>query len=219
MSPVDADLQKESVADAQTQNGADPLAVGSFAGRLPSEQVLWTGRPVPLAYACRRLSPALPFGVIVLAFTALWELNAVGDGHSPAWAVSGLPFLVAGLHAVLLRPLLLVLVARRRAYAVTDRRVVRLHRRRTGVEVVESACAWRPLLATDVPWPGGRSLADVTIGGAPVRAGRWGWWGIGEDGDVLACLADAPAALAALAQLRAGSAAPAGAWAGAVETP
>ena len=69
------------------------------------------------------------------------------------------------------------------------------------------------------PWPGGRSLADVTIGGAPVRAGRWGWWGIGEDGDVLACLADAPAALAALAQLRAGSAAPAGAWAGAAQTP
>jgi hypothetical protein len=206
-------------ADRQIADVTGPQAVTSFAGQLPSERVLWSGRPAPLAYARRRLSPSLPFGLGALVFTALWELNAIGNGHDRAWAVSGLIFLLAGLHAVLLRPLLLVLVARRRTYAVTDVRVVRLRRGRAGAEVVESVCAWRPPVATDLISPGGRAVVDIALAGAPARAGRWGWWGIGEDGDVLACLADAPAALAALARLRAGSAAPAGAWVGDVPTP
>jgi len=191
----------------------------SFAGQLPEERVLWSGRPAPVAYVARRLSPAFPFGLGALAFAALWGLNAIGNGHIRLEAVAGLVFLLTGLHAALLRPLLLVRMARRRAYAVTDRRVVRLRRGRAGAVVVESEWAWRPPVGAGATKPDGRAVVDVELAGAPARVGRWGWWGIGEDGDVLACLTDAPAALAALALLRAGSAAPAGAWAGGAHTP
>jgi hypothetical protein len=211
MSPVSEDSQIGEVAG--------PEVVTSFPGQLPSERVLWSGRPAPLPYAYRRLSPAFPFGLGILVFAALWELDAIGNGHNRVWVVAGLVFLLAGFYAVLLRPLLLILVARRRVYAVTDRRVIRLRRGHEGAEVVESACAWRPPVAADARRPGGRAVVDVALSGASARVGRWGWWRLGEDGDVLACLTDAPAALAALALLRAGSAAPAGAWAGGARTP
>ena len=199
--------------------GASP--VRSFEGQLPSERVIWSGRPAPLAYAYRRLSPAFPVGLGLLAFTALWELDALTTGHQPVWVVAGLVFAVVGLHAVLLRPLLLIRVAHRRAYAVTDRRVVRLKPSNGQALVVEWECAWRPPYAAIRVAPGGRSISvtDVTFASAPVHSGRWGWWGVGEQGDNLACLSDAPSALLALAQLRAGSAAPAGAWAAGARTP
>jgi hypothetical protein len=184
--------------------------------------VLWSGRPAPLAYAYRRLSPAFPVGLGLLVFTALWELDALTTGHQPVWAVAGLVFLLVGMHAVLLRPLLLIRAARRRTYAVTDRRVVRLKSSNGQALIVESECAWRPPYAAIRVAPGGGGIsviADVTFAGAPVRSGRWGWWGIGEEGDSLACLADAPSALLALARLRAGSATPAGAWAVGARTP
>jgi hypothetical protein len=211
--PATADLQPREAT------GAPPAAF--FEGQLPSEQVLWSGRPAPLTYAFRRLSPAFPIGLGVLVFAALWELDALTTGHKLVWAVAGLVFLLVGLHAVLLRPLLLIRAARRRTYAVTDRRVVRLKRSAGQALVVESECAWRPPSASVRVAPGGGRIgaADVTFAGAPVHNGRWGWWGVGEVGDSLACLADAPSALLALAQLRAGSAAPAGAWAAPARTP
>jgi hypothetical protein len=198
--------------------GAPPAAF--FEGQLPSEQVLWSGRPAPLTYAFRHLSPSFPVGLGVLVFTALWELDAATTGHRSVWAVAGLVFLLTGLHAVLLRPVLLIRAARRRAYAVTDRRVVRLRRSSGNTIVLESECTWRPPFApVRVATGGGRiGVADVTFAGAPVHNGRWGWWGVGEVDDSLACLVDAPSALLALAQLRAGSAAPAGAWAAGART-
>jgi hypothetical protein len=214
-------VKAPATAGLQMQEPTGDPPVRSFEGQLPSERVLWSGKPAPLAYAYRRLSPSFPVGLGVLVFTALWELAALTTGHQSVWAVAGLVFLLVGLHAALLRPLLLIRAAHRRAYAVTDRRVV--HLKRTGGQalVVESECAWRPPFASVRIAPGGGSIsvAHVTFAGAPVRSGRWGWWGVGEVGDSLACLADAPSALLALAQLRAGSATPAGAWAAGVRTP
>jgi hypothetical protein len=211
-------VEAPAVAGLQPREALQTL---TFEGQRPEERVLWSGRPAPFAYAFRRLSPSFPVGLGVIVFTALWELDAVTTGHQSVWAVAGLAFLLIGLHAVLLRPLLLIRAARRRAYAVTDRRVVRLRRLPGGTFVFESECAWSPpSAAVRVAPHGGRiSLADVTFAGVPGRSGRWGWWGVGEVGDSLACLADAPSALLALAQLRAGSATPAGAWAAGVRTP
>ena len=59
---------------------------------------------------------------------------------------------------------------------------------------------------------------DVWFDGPPPRVSHWGWWQTADDRPVLSCLADAHAALAAVAQLRerAGSA---GDWALAAFTP
>jgi hypothetical protein len=207
-------------ADLQMPGPIGASSIQSFEGQLAAERVLWSGGPAPLAYAFRRLSPSFPVGLAILVFTALWEADALTTGNGTVWAVAGLVFLLVGLHATLLRPLLLIRAARRRAYAVTDRRVVRL-RRSDGRLVVESDLAWRPPFAPVrvAPGGGGISVTDVTFAGASARSGRWSWWGVGEEGDRLAALADAPSALLALAQLRAGSAAPAGVWAAGIRTP
>jgi hypothetical protein len=211
-------VKAPAVADLQPREAPQTL---TFEGQRPAERVLWSGRPAPFAYAYRRLSPSFPVGLGVIVFAALWELDAVTTGHQSVWVAAGLAFLLVGLHAVVLRPLLLIRAARRRAYAVTDRRVVRLRRLPGGTFVFESECAWSPPSAAVRVAPGGGriSLADVTFAGVPGHNGGWGWWGVGEEGDSLACLADAPSALLALAQLRAGSAAPAGAWAAGLQTP
>lgn len=211
-------VKAPAVADLQPREAPQIL---TFEGQHPTERVLWSGRPAPFAYTYRRLSPSFPVGFGVIVFTALWELDAVTTGHQSVWVAAGLAFLLIGLHAVLLRPLLLLRTARRRAYAVTDRRVVRLRRLPGNLFVVESECAWSPPSAAVRVAPGGGriSLADVTFAGVPNRSGRWGWWGVGEEGDSLTCLADAPSALLALARLRAGTAAPAGAWAAGLQTP
>jgi hypothetical protein len=207
-------------AELQVCEATGAPSIESFEGQLAAERVLWSGGPAPRAYAFRHLWPAFPVGLALLVFAALWEADALTTGNNTVWVVAGLVFLLVGLHATLLRPLLLIRAARRRAYAVTDRRVVRL-RRSKGRPVVESESAWRPPFAPVrvAPGGGGVSVTDVTFAGTPIRSGRWGWWGVGESGDNLAGLADAPSALLALAQMRAGSAAPAGAWAAGMRTP
>jgi hypothetical protein len=214
-------VEASATASLQMREPAGVEPVPSFEGQLPSERVLWSGRPAPLAYAYRRLSPAFPVGLGLLVFTVLWELDALTTGRQSVWTVAGVVFLLIGLHGVLLRPLLLIRAARRRAYAVTDRRVIRLKRSHGQALIVEAECAWRPPFAAVRVAPGGGSVSvsDVTFAGAPVCSSRWGWWGVGEAGDSLACLVDAPSALLALAQLRAGLAAPAGAWATGARTP
>ena len=218
-------LRRQTVGAPTSADLRMPKEIGapsilSFEEQPADERVLWSGRPAPLAYVCRRLSPSFPVGLGILAFMALWEADALTTGNDTVWAVAGLVFLLVGLHAVLVRPLLLIRAARRRVYAVTDRRVIRLNRS-DGRLVLDSESAWRPPFAPVRVAAGGGSIsvADVTFAGAPLRSGRWGWWGTGEEGDSLAGLADAPSALLALAQLRASSAAPAGAWAAGIRTP
>ena len=60
---------------------------------------------------------------------------------------------------------------------------------------------------------------DVILSGPPESVPHWGWWGLDDDGGRFVCLADAQAAMDALEKLRAGSAAPAGAWTQHITTP
>jgi hypothetical protein len=190
-------------------------------GLLPAERVLWMGQPRASAYLARNLWPSYVCGLALLVFAALWELDTLRNGHLALWAAVGWLFAAAGVYAVIVRPLLRLRRARHCVYAITDRRVI-CARRRRGTPTVETEWGWRP---ARVAKPGAREsegrgrAVDVVFAGAPPVLPRWGWWSLAEETGRLVCIADAPAALEALAHLRASSARRPGAWAREVATP
>jgi hypothetical protein len=88
------------------------------------ETVLWRGRPRTAWYVVRLWWPAAPLAAVVLAFGAGWEWLALRAHYLVAYPLGGTLFLALGVYGLALRPLLLLRVARRMVYTVTDRRVV-----------------------------------------------------------------------------------------------
>lgn len=91
----------------------------------PGESLLWAGRPGSAALA-RSRQKSFWFGLLFLGFSVFWEV-AVGLGHvaypRPLLLLCGIPFILVGVGLVLYAPASFWL-ARRMAYAVTDRRVL-----------------------------------------------------------------------------------------------
>ena len=200
---------------AESKRSDEAASSPAIAGLVPGEQVLWAGGPRPFVYARRRLMPSLLVAVGLLLLTGLWELDTISHHHAAVLTAAGWLFLPAGLYGALVRPWLLMRFARRQAYVVTDRRVLRARHTKDGpLEIIEES-DWRPPVLV----AGGRGndpargrAGDVILSGPPDSVPRWGWWGLDDDGGRFVCLADPQAALDALEELRAGSAAPAGAW-------
>ena len=88
------------------------------------ETVLWRGRPRAAWYVARLWWPAALLAAVVLAFGAGWEWLALRAHYLVAYPLGGTLFLALGVYGLALRPLLLLRVARRMVYTVTDRRVV-----------------------------------------------------------------------------------------------
>ena len=90
----------------------------------PGESVLWTGRPCTAAYVLGSIMATAPLGLIAAGSAVSWtrgeQILAL-----PAW-VHALLALVAlfALHMLAVRPLLSLHIARRTAYAITDRRAL-----------------------------------------------------------------------------------------------
>ena len=88
------------------------------------DTVLWRGRPRAAWYVARLWWPAALLAAAVLVFGAGWEWLALRGHHLIAYPLGGTLFLALGVYGLAVRPLLLLRVARRLVYTVTDRRVV-----------------------------------------------------------------------------------------------
>ena len=88
------------------------------------EKLIWSGQPRVSTVAWRDWKFVL-LGIPFMAFTVGWmrAMAQGGGGTSTVAAVFGLPFLIAGL-SMLLSPLRLAWLARRTAYAITNRRAI-----------------------------------------------------------------------------------------------
>jgi hypothetical protein len=183
------------------------------AGAARATPTLWAGSPRPSAYVWRRLWPALPAALLTLASGALWESLAVSGHHLVVYPLVGVPWLVLGLYGAVIHPLRLWTAARHTRYELGEGglRVSWGRRSREAYEIAPAALPPARL----APARGGD---DVWFDGPPVRLSHWGWWQTADDRPVLSCLADARAALDAVALLR-GRAGSAGDWAAAAFTP
>jgi hypothetical protein len=88
------------------------------------ESVLWTGRPSSLAYVFGGLVVTAPLGLIAVGSALSWT-RGERIAALPLWAQALLVLvLVFAVHMLILRPLLGLHIARRTAYAITDRRAL-----------------------------------------------------------------------------------------------
>jgi len=97
---------------------------------LPSERLLWEGRPT----RHRLFRPAdallIPFSVLWCGFAIFWEISVLtegtgGDDEPPLFfALWGIPFVLMGLYLVVGRFVVRAVASRRTRYMVTDQRVV-----------------------------------------------------------------------------------------------
>ena len=189
------------------------------------ETVLWRGRPRTAWYVVRLWWPAALLAAVVLAFGAGWEWLALRAHYLVGYPLGGTLFLALGVYGLALRPLLLLRVARRMVYTVTDRRVVwewgpqhggvaRARERSVGDgrESATSMGAARRTVEFRVdtlpPWfvvPRRRG-ADLVFFGEPSRDSSWGLWRLAELRPWFVCL-DQEAAAGAAAALRAAASA------------
>src|SRR5262249_11589452 len=91
------------------------------------ERLLWARRPNPVALAASRRGD-LWGGLFFFGFSVLWEAMAARSADAdPLFLLWGIPFILIGAGMVLYAPVSLWL-ARRMVYAITDRRLLILHR-------------------------------------------------------------------------------------------
>jgi hypothetical protein len=108
---------------------------------LRGERVAWEGQPDP----SKHFSPAdrflIPFSLLWAGFMVFWIAAALGAGSEEepsGFALFGVPFLLLGLYFVAGRFVYKAWRKRRTFYAVTDRRVLAVFRRRSQ-SLVEAA--------------------------------------------------------------------------------
>ena len=98
----------------------------------PDEYVLWQGQPEPKGNLFS-ISDLYNFfiGAFFSAFAIYWMVNAAKVPGSSFFFLFGLPFLGIGLYLSLGRALYTVLIRKRTAYVITNKRIYRLRGRKT----------------------------------------------------------------------------------------
>jgi hypothetical protein len=99
------------------------------------EGVLWNGRPDPRKRFTRSDVFTVPFSLMWGGFAIFWEASVIASGAPFFFALWGIPFVAIGLYMIGGRFFFKAWLRRRTLYAVTDRRVLRLVRRRSGDNV------------------------------------------------------------------------------------
>jgi hypothetical protein len=90
---------------------------------MPSERLLWSGRPNPSVIFHSDDWYVIPFSLVWTGFFVFWESGAVRN-HSTFMTLWGVPFLLFGQYFVWGRFIYDAWLKRRTYYAVTDRRVL-----------------------------------------------------------------------------------------------
>jgi hypothetical protein len=123
------------VGDALRGDPMGPVHSGPFDSHLVAgEKILWLGRPDPSRRFERSDLFLVPFSLLWGGFAFFWEAAVIAHG-SFLGTLWGIPFVALGLHMIAGRFVYKAWLRRRTVYAVTDRRVLKLVRRRSGDSV------------------------------------------------------------------------------------
>jgi hypothetical protein len=160
----------------------------------PDDDVLWRGRPQPVAYVLRLWWPAALVSAAVLLVGAAWEWLALSGHHLIVYPLAGTLFLALGVYGLLVRPLLLRVAAGRLRYSVRAERVEwRWGRRSRNVGTLEGD-ALAPWFVLER-----RHAVDVVFFTMP-DGDPWGLWRLIETRARFVCLSPREAEAAAAAQ-------------------
>lgn len=139
----------------------------------PGETVRWSTRPLPRSFVVRA-APAIGYGLVLVGMAAwfLAENAGIADRRALGSAAVLPSLLMAAITvaiglALLGSPLLAIRLAKRAAYAVTDRRAIILLPRAKGDPDVMSFPPSRLGVAEEMPRPDG--TGDVVLGTVLVR--------------------------------------------------
>jgi hypothetical protein len=120
---IDRALQHDATAPAHLDPFDEHLVEG--------EKVLWLGRPDPTKHLSKSDRFAIPFSLLWGGFAIFWEASVIagGGGFFVLW---GIPFVAIGLYMMVGRFFYRTRVKKRTWFAVTNRRVLKLERRKRG---------------------------------------------------------------------------------------
>jgi hypothetical protein len=122
----------ERVGSVLRDDATAPAHLDPFDEHLVSgEKLLWVGRPDPAKRFSRSDRWAIPFSLLWGGFAIAWE-TAVIAGGGGFFALWGIPFVALGLHMMVGRFFYRARQKRRTWFAVTNKRVLKLERRKRG---------------------------------------------------------------------------------------
>jgi hypothetical protein len=122
----------ERVGSALQQRATVPAHVDPFDEHLVAgEKVLWVGRPDPAKRFSKSDRVAVPFSLMWGGFAIFWETVAIAGGAG-FFTLFGVPFVALGLYMMVGRFVYKARVKRRTWFAVTNKRVLKLVRRKNG---------------------------------------------------------------------------------------
>jgi hypothetical protein len=128
----------EEIREAVGRLGGAPAvaADGSVEQHLVGdERLLWVGRPDPKKRFAQSDLYMVPFSLMWGGFAIFWETTVILSGAPLFFMLWGIPFVFGGLYMIAGRFFYKGWLRRRTLYAVTDRRALRLVRRRSGDSV------------------------------------------------------------------------------------
>ncbi len=91
---------------------------------LPSERLLWWGRPDPTKHFAPTDAFIIPFSLLWAGFSIFWEVGAARSGAPLPFVLFGAPFVAVGLFFVFGRFIAKARRKRQTAYGLTDRRAL-----------------------------------------------------------------------------------------------
>ena len=131
---------------------------------LSGERIIWEGRPY-VGVILRPIEAALiPFSLLWGGFAVFWNATAWATGAPLFFKLFGLPFLVAGLYVTVGRFLIDMMLRRKMAYYVTNKRVI-IDKRSTGNNTKSLDIGRLAALELDERADGSGSLRFGTSGG------------------------------------------------------
>jgi hypothetical protein len=117
---------------------------------------------------------AIPFSVMWGGFALFWEAAAIAGGGGVFAALWGLPFVAIGLYMMVGRFFYRARVKRRTWFAVTNKRVLKVERRRSGDAVEAIFIAAIPAVNRDVRPDGSGSVIFGSGSGWQAQAANTG---------------------------------------------
>jgi hypothetical protein len=150
------------VGQALRDEAAAPATADPFGGHLvKGEQILWVGRPDASKIFAASDRVEIPLSLMWAGFAVFWEATVIRNGGSVFFVLFGAAFVAIGLYLIFGRFVERRLVKRRTWYAVSDRRILVLQRRRSGDDL--QAAFVDALLSV------GREGDDVVFGNTTLR--------------------------------------------------
>jgi hypothetical protein len=165
----------DRVGTALSADARVPAHLDRFDEHLiPGEKVLWVGRPDPAKHLTSSDRLIIPFSILWGGFAIFWvSLAAAGAGLFALW---GIPFVAVGLYLIVGRFFYKARLKRRTWFAVTNKRVLKLERKRRGDSIDALFLDAIPAVGRDVDAVGSgcvifgssnRWLADMANSGMP----------------------------------------------------